>query len=100
MTLQQFLHKFKAVAYRADLNCGHCVNKAGPRCADSPVREHFYLHRLRKTAATRWHQAGIKVRTIQAWLGHKSLGVTQRYLAVEEMQAPHVRKMIEAAAFD
>jgi integrase len=42
-------------------------------------KEH-YLHRLRKTCATRWLRAGINLRDIQKWLGHKSLEVTQIYL--------------------
>jgi integrase len=130
-----FLRKFKAVAYRAGLNCGHCKSETTQMngkqrreafnkkfgnglenwdehwgktykltrtvtCADAPVCEHFFLHRLRKTAATRWHDAGVPVRTIQAWLGHKDLATTQRYLGVADMHAPHVRKMVEAAAFD
>jgi site-specific recombinase XerC len=42
------------------------------------------LHRLRKTAATRWSHNGISVRTIQAWLGHKSLETTMLYLGVQD----------------
>jgi site-specific recombinase XerD len=48
------------------------------------VCEHIYLHRLRKTCAIRWHENGINVRTIQAWLGHKSLETTQIYLGVSD----------------
>ena len=36
----------------------------------------------RETCATRWQEAGIPVRTIQAWLGHKSLVTTETYLGV------------------
>jgi len=125
---KHFLRKFKAVAYRAGLNCGHCKSETSlmtkrqraeiitkvdwenwdkqtkltrtVTCADAPVCQHFYLHRLRKTCATRWHHAGVPVRTIQAWLGHKSLEVTQRYLGVADLHSPKVRQMVEAAAFD
>jgi integrase len=127
-----FLRKFKAVAYRAGLNCGHCKSettqmngkqrreafntkfgnglenwdehfgktyklKRTVTCADAPVCQHWYLHRLRKTAATRWHEAGVPVRTIQQWLGHKSLEVTQRYLGVADLHSPRVRQMVDAA---
>jgi integrase/recombinase XerD len=38
------------------------------------------LHKLRKTFATMHADAGVSVRTIQEWLGHSSLEVTQAYL--------------------
>ena len=49
-------------------------------CETRPVCEKHYLHRLRKTAATRWLHSGINLRQIQLWLGHSSLEVTQQYL--------------------
>jgi integrase len=52
-------------------------------CKDRPVCEHFYLHSFRKSCATRWHEAGIPIRTIQNWLGHKSL---------EAISKPFVRR--------
>ena len=51
-------------------------------CKTNEVCENIYLHRLRKTCATRWPNNGVNVRTIQAWLGHKSLETTQIYLGV------------------
>ncbi len=88
-----FLRKLKSIALRAKLNCGQCraeltVGSNGSKrvvevsCATNPVCEHFILHRFRKTCATRWSEAGVPVRTIQAWLGHKNLETTQRYLGV------------------
>ena len=52
-------------------------------CKTHAICEKFYLHRLRKTCATRWCNNGVSVRTIQAWLGHKSLETTQLYLGVQ-----------------
>jgi integrase len=83
-----FLRKFKVAAKRAGLNCGQCVsevtdgkyhkqNRVKVSCADRPVCEKHYLHRLRKTAATRWLRNGINLLDIQNWLGHKSLETTQ-----------------------
>lgn len=46
--------------------------------------EDFDLHRWRKTGATRHHNGGVSVRTIQAWLGHESLEVTLDYLGVDD----------------
>jgi integrase len=85
-----FLRKLKKVALRAGLNCGHCHvtlklngKEREVTCKTHPVCEKFYLHRLRKTCATRWSNNGVSVRTIQSWLGHKSLETTQIYLGVQ-----------------
>ncbi len=62
-----FLRKLKQIARRAGLNCGHCA-----ACKDRDECENFFLHRFRKTAATRWNEAGIPVRTIQHYLASLS----------------------------
>jgi integrase/recombinase XerD len=132
-----FLRKFKVAAFKAGLNCGHCVTETSDmngqqrqaafdkkfgtgkeffenwdeakkphalkrtiNCKTHPVCEHFYLHRLRKTCATRWSEAGVPVRTIQHWLGHKDLATTMRYLGVADMHAPHVRQKVDQAFGD
>jgi Phage integrase family len=88
-----FLRKLKTIALRGGLNCGQCKTiitkgegdkrrKVKVSCKDHAVCEHFYLHRFRKTCATRWHEANIPVRTIQYWLGHKNLETTMLYLGV------------------
>ena len=101
-----FLRKFKMIARKAGLNCGTCeteiskgrnrvgriqaqgtVEKAKVTCSTHAVCEKHYLHRLRKTAATRWLRAGFDLETIRVWLGHKSLAVTQIYLSDENKQA-------------
>ncbi len=87
-----FLRKFKRIAFKAGLNCGQCdaegvadqaKGKPGTTCASNQdACAKHYLHRLRKTRATMWHEAGITLRTIQSYLGHKSLETTQLYLGV------------------
>ena len=89
-----FLRKFKAVAKEAGLNCGECEttisegrftkHPAEVSCLTRPVCEKHYLHRLRKTCATFWHERHIPIRTIQYWLGHKSLETTQKYLGIKD----------------
>jgi integrase/recombinase XerD len=85
------LRKFKAIAKRAGLNCGECETeitewhagsskKVEASCLTRPVCEKHYLHRLRKTCATRWLQIGIDLMKIRTYLGHKSLATTQKYL--------------------
>ena len=58
------LDKSKAVATTAGLD---------------PAR--FSLRRFRSTYATRMLRAGFDVRTVQHWMGHKSLETTMRYLS-------------------
>jgi integrase len=58
------LDKCKAVAERAKLNS-----------------KNFDLRKFRSTYATRMLRAGFDVRTVQHWLGHRSLETTMRYLA-------------------
>jgi integrase/recombinase XerD len=88
-----FLKKLKRLGLEAGINCGECVtitnkgryDRKRPvevTCKTDPVCKHVFLHRLRKTCASRWEAAGIPVRTIQYYLGHKSLETTMRYLGV------------------
>jgi len=58
-----FLDCLKAVAERAGLE-----------------QENFWLHKFRATCATKHLQAGVDLRTVQLWLGHRDLESTMRYL--------------------
>ena len=60
---QHMLDRCKAVAKRAGLH-----------------PEQFDLKTFRSTYATRMLRAGFDVRTVQHWMGHKSLETTMRYL--------------------
>ena len=90
-----FLRKFKKLAFQAELNCGNCQRtvtvgrytkqEKQVTCAVySEGCEKHWLHRLRKTCATFWHEQHIPLRTIQYYLGHKSLETTQKYLGVTD----------------
>jgi integrase/recombinase XerD len=74
-----FLDLCKNVAYRAKLNCGNC-EKDDCFCADAPCCDNWYLHKFRSTFATMHLQAGVDLRTVQQWMGHKDLASTMRYL--------------------
>jgi integrase/recombinase XerD len=102
-----FLRKFKSIAKRAGLNCGKCkahirVGRYDNRhavdvtCETHTVCDEHYLHRLRKTAATNWLRSGFDLMKIKAWLGHKSLEVTQIYLDAE-MHDPNEQKKLDRA---
>jgi integrase len=104
-----FLRKLKRIALHAGLNCGQCKTtvtkgrydrkrEVEVTCKTDPVCEHIYLHRIRKTCATRWQENGIPVRTIQAWLGHKNLETTMIYLGVTDVDK--LRKQIDSAFGD
>jgi integrase len=102
-----FLRKFKRIALRAKVNCGHCTapwtagryhttRKIEVTCETHPVCQHHYLHRLRKTCASNWEASGVPVRTIQYMLGHKSLETTQKYLGIANLDS--LTDKIDAAA--
>jgi integrase/recombinase XerD len=106
-----FLRKLKRIAQRAGLNCGHCrttvtkgrydhKHEVEVTCKTDPVCQHWYLHRLRKTCATRWQHAGIPVRDIQRWLGHKSLETTEIYLGASKLDEKMREKLNRAADGD
>jgi integrase/recombinase XerD len=59
----QLLELCKAIAERAELD-----------------PDDFWLHKFRATFATKHLQAGVDLRTVQLWLGHKDLESTMRYL--------------------
>jgi site-specific recombinase XerD len=44
----------------------------------------FDIKTFRSTYATRMLRAGFDVRTVQHWMGHKSLETTMRYLVLPE----------------
>ena len=95
-----FLRKFKKVCFKASLNCGKCkTTRTEGRYTKAEVEkcckdysegcEKHYLHRLRKTRATFWHEQvvdgkRISLRQIQVWLGHQSVETTQKYLGVQD----------------
>jgi integrase len=104
-----FLRKFKAIAKKAGMNCGLCVTTimdgkyhlrkpTGVTCATRPVCEKHYLHRLRKTAATRWLRSGMNLMDIKTWLGHQSLAVTQIYLEDSLYIDPAMQAKLDRAA--
>jgi integrase/recombinase XerD len=74
-----FLTLCKNIALRAELNCGNC-EKGDGSCADSACCDNWYLHKFRSTFATMHLQAGVDIRTVQQWMGHKDLASTMRYL--------------------
>lgn len=74
-----YLDLCRKIAFRAKLNCGNC--KKGDRsCRDAACCDNWYLHKFRATFATMHLQAGVDIRTVQLWMGHKDLASTMRYL--------------------
>jgi integrase/recombinase XerD len=55
----------------------------------------FWLHKFRDTFATWALRRGVDIRTVQHWLGHASIEMTQRYLAPE--QGEHAQTQINRA---
>lgn len=73
----------KEIAFRAKLNCDHCLTREG-KCAEGPYCERFYLHKFRDSFATGMLRSNIDIRTLQRLLGHKNLQTTERYLAAAD----------------
>jgi integrase/recombinase XerD len=65
-----FLERLKSIAEHAGLD---------------PDR--FWLHKFRATFATRSLWAGVDLRTVQHWMGHKDIESTMRYLKPQRGQA-------------
>src|SRR6266571_3096345 len=60
-----------------ELNCWNCAR----RLLNVHLNpDDFFLHKFRATFATKHLQAGVDLRTVQLWLGHKDLESTMRYL--------------------
>jgi integrase len=58
-------------------------------------RKNFWLHKFRDTFATWSLRRGVDIRTVQHWLGHASIEMTQRYLAPE--QGEYAQRQINQA---
>ncbi len=89
-----FLHKLKRLTLRAELNCGHCVNKTRLSCKKHPVCNNWELHKFRKSFATIHHESGVSARTLQAWLGHSDLETTIAYLETADMRSDRMRAAV------
>jgi integrase/recombinase XerD len=50
-------------------------------------QKEFWLHKFRDSFATWSLRRGVDIRTVQHWLGHSDITMTQRYLAPEQGEA-------------
>jgi integrase/recombinase XerD len=46
---RKFENKLKKIAYRAGLNCGHCLSRHGNKCVEGPHCGNWFLHKFRHT---------------------------------------------------
>jgi integrase len=76
----KLLQTLKRIARRAGLNCGACSTCQEGAGTKQQECERWFLHKFRSTFATMHLQAGVDLRTVQSWLGHKDLASTMRYL--------------------
>jgi integrase/recombinase XerD len=90
----RFLEMCKAVALRAGLNCGRCIDGQGRSCAEDACCEKFKLHKFRHTFATMHLRSGVDILTVSNWLGHKDVKTTMVYL--QALRASEVRQKVNA----
>jgi integrase len=92
-----FLFKFKRVAFRAGLNCGMCQSRKGKSCAEGPVCKEWTLHRLRRTWAKRYLDAGVSTFELQLWIGHSDQEMLRRYVRSADAQSAQTHQKVKAA---
>lgn len=59
------------------------------------LNEAHRFHDLRHTFGTRMAAAGVQMRTLQEWMGHKDIETTERY--ADYMPSPHEAALVAAA---
>jgi integrase len=62
------------------------------------LEEAHRFHDLRHTFGTRMAAAGVAMRTLQEWMGHRDIETTQRY--ADYAPSPHEAALVEAAFGD
>ena len=95
----KLVKNLKALKAKSDKTCGlvfptagckpkldflDCLKVIAERAGLDP--EHFWLHKVRATFATWSLWAGVDLRTVQMWLGHKDIESTMRYLKPSRSQ--------------
>ena len=91
----KLLSTIKALALRAELNCGDCYSENGEACSTNAVCRRYNLVKFRRTYATLLHDGGVPVRTIQRWLRHSELETTLKYLAHSNDKAAELRLRVD-----
>jgi integrase/recombinase XerD len=93
-----FLYNCKQIAFRAGLNCGHCVNKQGRSCATAPVCANWSLHKFRRTWATMYLLNGMPMPVLQNYIGHSDMETLNRYLARISAKSDLAKQMADNMA--
>jgi integrase len=77
-------------------NVNHAIKHVGKRAGV----ERVHAHLLRRTCATYLHAKGVPLATIQAILGHATIGVTMGYIDATALDTLEVARAAMSAAFD
>lgn len=68
----------------------------GATCRRAKITD-VHFHDLRREAGSRWHEAGVSLVQVQAWLGHTNISQTSTYLGVSLTGTEAAKRLLETA---
>lgn len=74
-----------------------CIKTAWSLACERAKITDLHFHDLRRECGSRWHEAGVPLAQIQAWLGHTSLTQTSTYLNITDAGADEWARRLESA---
>lgn len=75
VTMRNPIHKMGQRAIQKEI---------GKIAQQSGLNKHVHCHKIRRTAATHWLNAGMDITVVQAILGHDNLSTTQIYAKIDD----------------
>jgi integrase len=74
-----------------------CIKTAWSLACQRAKITDLHFHDLRRECGSRWHEAGVPLAQIQAWLGHTTLTQTSTYLNITDAGADEWMRRLESA---
>jgi integrase len=74
-----------------------CIKTAWSLACERAKITDLHFHDLRRECGSRWHEAGVPLAQIQAWLGHTTLTQTSTYLNITDAGVDEWMRRLESA---